>query len=82
MTRVQLESWLESHGYARDKFGHYQKTGLFTYRFKMQATSVRYERKAQIVDHNEWLRIKSGYYKDLSITADNKLAGLKTNWPV
>lgn len=77
MTKVELESWLVNQGYTRDKFGHYQKTGLFTYRFKLQDISVRYERKAQIVDHNEWLRIRSGYYKDLSITADGKLAGLK-----
>ena len=78
MTKQELENWLTSKGYSRDKFGHYQKTvGISTVRYKMQANSVRYESQARIVDHNEWLRIASGYYKNLFITPEGKLAGLK-----
>ena len=77
MKREELENWLISKGYSKDKFGHYQKTvGETTVRYKMQAFSVRYERRARIVDHNEWLRLASGYYKSLSFTAESKLAGI------
>ena len=85
MKREELENWLISKGYSKDKFGHYQKTvidthlenGSVTTRFKMQSNSARYEKKAEIVDHNEWLRLASGYYKSLSITPEGKLAGMK-----
>ena len=79
MKREELENWLISKGYSKDKLSHYQKTsdkGTVT-RFKMQANSARYERQANIVDHNEWLRLASGYYKNLSITPEGKLAGMK-----
>ncbi len=79
MTKQEFENWVISKGYSKDKFGHYQKTsdkGTVT-RFKMQANSVRYERQAMIVDHNEWLRSASGYYKNLSITPEGKLKGMK-----
>ena len=78
MTRQELENWLISKGYTRDKFGHYQKTiGETIIRYKMQANSVRYEKQARIVNHNEWLRFVSGYYKSLSITLEGKLTGMK-----
>ena len=78
MKREELENWLISKGYSKDKFGHYQKTikGTVT-RFKMQSNSARYEKKAEIVDHNEWMKLASGYYKSLSITPEGKLAGMK-----
>ena len=79
MKREELENWLISKGYSKDKFEHYQKTsdkGTVT-RFKMQANSVRYEKQVMIVDHNEWMRLSSGYYKSLSITPEGKLAGMK-----
>uniref|UniRef100_A0A6M3JN62 Uncharacterized protein n=1 Tax=viral metagenome TaxID=1070528 RepID=A0A6M3JN62_9ZZZZ len=79
MTKQEFIDWAISKGYTRDSYGHYQKTsdkGTIT-RFKIQANSVRYERKALIVDHNEWLRSTSGYYKNLSITPEGKLSGMK-----
>ena len=79
VTKQELEQWLTKHNYIRDSFGHYRKqlaNGL-TYRFKLSSISARYEVKEKIVDHNEWIRLQSGYYKDLSITSDYKLAGLK-----
>ena len=78
MEKGNLENWLEDKGYAKDKFGHYQKTsdkGIVV-RFKMQANSVRYERQAKIIDHNEWIKLASGYYKNLSITPEGKLSGM------
>ena len=78
MTRQKLENWLTNRGYVKDQFGHYHKTlNGKNYRFKMQDNSTRYERQVRIVDNNKWLRIKSGYYKNLSITSEDKLAGLK-----
>ncbi len=78
MTKEQLEQWLVSKGYIKDKFGHYQREiNGNTYRFKLTSISARYERKARIVDHNEWLRIGSSYYKGLRITSAGKLAGIK-----
>ena len=79
MNKQDFINWVISKGYKKDTYGHYQNTsvkGTVT-RFKIQANSARYERKAQIVDHNEWLRIASGYYKNLSITPEGKLSGMK-----
>ena len=85
LTKELLGNWLSDKGYKRDKFGHYQRTvldahvegGSITTRFKMQSNSVRYEKQAMIGDHNEWIRLASGYYKNISITGDGKLAGMK-----
>jgi hypothetical protein len=76
MLRSELEQFLVNRGYSKDKFGHYQKTfnNGETIRYKMQDVSFRRERKARIVDHNEWLRIGGGYYKDFCINTDNKIA--------
>lgn len=79
LTKDLLGNWLSDKGYSRDKFGHYQKTsdkGTVT-RFKMQANSVRYEKQVKIVDHNEWMKLASGYYKNLSITPEGKLSGMR-----
>lgn len=79
MDKAALEQWLIRRGYTKDNFGHYQKNfesgGII--RMKLSNTSVRRERKAKIVDHNEWLRLSSSYYKNLSLTPDDKLSGLK-----
>ena len=85
LTKDLLGNWLYDQGYTRDKFGHYIRTsvdvhlegGSITTRFKMQANSVRYEKQVKIVDHNEWMKLASGYYKNLSITPEGKLAGMK-----
>ena len=79
LTRDLLGNWLYDKGYKRDTFGHYHKTsdkGTVT-RFKMQPNSVRYEKQVMIVDHNEWMKLAGGYYKNLSITPEGKLAGMK-----
>jgi hypothetical protein len=91
MTKQEFINWALSRGWTQDKFGHLQKTIIKrneldrdghlinsskTYRFKLSSTHVRYERKANIVDHNEWLRLGGAYYKDLSINSSNKLVGI------
>ena len=85
LTKELLGNWLFDKGYKRDKFGHYTRTvvdphlegGSITTRFKMQANSVRYEKQIYIVDKNQWMRLASGYYKNISITEEGKLAGMK-----
>lgn len=76
MTRQELENWLISKGYQKDTYGHYQKEieGK-VYRYKLQSKSVRIERMAFIFDRNEWIKLRSGYYKNLFIGEDNKLRG-------
>ena len=85
MKRQELEQWLINHNYTKDNYGHYH---LFLsdgkeYRFKMQKTSCRYEvagyhaatqysPKAKF-----YVRLKSGYYKQMSVNEEGKLSGLK-----
>ncbi len=83
MTKTELTQWLESKGFKQDSYGHYQKTDPSgkVYRFKIQDTSVRYEAQIRLdgtqysKPKNEWLRIRSNYYKNLSLVND-KLHGL------
>lgn len=88
MTRQQFLDWAKSKGWEEDKFGHLHKTlmtatGMRSFRFKVSSISVRYEIQ---VHHpggeywpakNEWMRLRSGYFKDLRILQDNRLSGLK-----
>lgn len=69
---------LKATGWSEDKWGNYQKTvNGREYRMKFNDTSVRYEVKIRFSDgSSEWSRIKSGYYKDLSVV-DGKIRGLK-----
>ncbi len=84
ITKQQLETWAEQHGFQKDKWGYFQKSNNGKeYRLKLSNIAVRYEVK---IHHdgtkysqpdNEWIRLQSGYFKDLSITPDGKLVGLK-----
>jgi hypothetical protein len=79
MTRSELIIWLKAHGYSEDKYGHYQKVASFngkTYRYKLSSISARFEVKSRIIDHNEWIRIASGYFKDFSVNEKGQLVGL------
>ncbi len=63
---------LDSQGYVKDSYGNYKKTeGQDVYRYKFEKTCLRKEVKGSF----GWIRIVSGYYKDLSII-DNKIHGL------
>jgi hypothetical protein len=75
ITRDQLIQWATSNGWKLDSHGHLQKVeheGLRHYRLKLSRIAVRYEVKT----HAGWVRLRSGYYKNLHITADDQLAGM------
>ena len=83
MTKQEFIKWAKSKGWAEDKFGHLKKEyNSKEYRFKIQSILVRYEVK---IHHeagqyspasNEWMRLRSGYLKDLRIASNGKLSGL------
>ena len=75
--RTDIVNWLDANGWKGNRFGHYQKEmNGNTYRMKVQQTSLRYEVKSG----TGWVRLRSGYFKDLSITSDGKLSGLKRGY--
>jgi hypothetical protein len=76
MTREELIHWATRNGWRLDRFGHLKKVehdGLRQYRIKWSRIAARFEVKTV----HGWVRVRSGYLKDLSITADGNLAGLK-----
>lgn len=79
MKKQELIDWAVSRGFEKDKFGHMQKTRSDgkVLRLKIQPTSVQYEIKSKIGNHNEWLRLFSGYYKNLTISENGKLTTIK-----
>ena len=73
MTKDELIAWAKANGWTEDRFGHLQKTnGTSRYRLKLSSIAARYEVKTA----HGWVRLRSGYYKNLNITADGKLAGM------
>ena len=84
MTKTEFVTWAKERGWEQDKRGHLQKTIAFpgnsilnrTYRFKLSPSHVRYELKADIGNHNEWLRLRGAFFKDLHINEDGKVSGL------
>lgn len=92
MTKDELIQWLISKGYKKDTYGHYQKEVELNgksekIRYKIQGYSVRYERQILVEDNydhpgfgrvaHDWIRLASGYFKDLSINDKNQLCGMK-----
>jgi hypothetical protein len=78
MTKEKLIEWIISKGFTPDKYGHYQKENLLAvYRFKIQDISVRYEKRIEVCGKNEWIKISSGYLKNLTINEDGLLRGMK-----
>lgn len=79
----QIKEFLESKGWKKDSYGNYQKeSNGKEYRMKFNDISVRYELK---IHHSgteyskpssEWIRLKSGYFKDLSVS-EKGIKGLK-----
>ena len=81
MTKDELVAWAKAHSWNEDRYGHFQRTTCMpegcprevrTYRLKLSKIAVRYEVKTS----SGWVRLRSGYYKNLTITADGKLAGI------
>lgn len=79
ITRQQFEEWAKTRGWKQDKFGHFHKIeNGKEYRFKVSSTHVRHEVKVQYNGGgSDWVRLRGGYFKDLSFNQDNKLVGLK-----
>lgn len=76
MTRGELITWATANGWELDRFGHLHKVeqeGLRHYRLKLSRIAARFEIKTT----HGWTRVRSAYFKNLSITADGKLAGMK-----
>jgi len=74
VTREELIGWAIQNGWRLDRHNDLQKVeheGLRRYRLKLSRIGARYE----IHTHTGWVRVRSGYFKDLSIAADGKLAG-------
>ncbi len=75
MTRDEFIRWAKSRGWTEDKWGHLRKTKEDReYRFKLSRIAARYEVKTK--GYGGWVRISSGYFKDLTTTPDGKLSGL------
>ena len=73
MTKDELITWAKANGFTEDRFGHLQKAnGTSRYRLKLSSIAARYEVKTSA----GWLRLRSGYYKNINITADGKLGGM------
>ena len=81
MTKDELVAWAKAHGWREDRYGHLQRTSCMpegcprevrTYRLELSNITARYEVKTA----HGWLRLRSGYYKNLAINADGKLAGM------
>ncbi len=79
MTRQELIQWAVGRGWTMDRWGHLQKQeGSDTgqpkkYRLKLSRIAVRYE----VHTSAGWVRLRSGYLSNISITPDGKLKGMK-----
>lgn len=74
-----LDRVLTKDGWNLDKYGNYilESNGK-KYRMKIQSTSVRYEVQCVHSDNSKsWVRLRGAYIKDLSITEEGKIKGLK-----
>lgn len=74
LTKQQIIDWATSKDWKLDKWGHLQKeVNGAMYRLKLSDIAVRNEVKTP----SGWQRLWSGYLKDLSISTEGKLVGLK-----
>lgn len=89
VTKQQVIEWAKRHGWETDKYGHLTKTvgpqeSPVTYRLKLSNIAARKEH--HIVHErddfsgykppNTWMRVASGYYKDITIDDKDIL-----HWP-
>jgi hypothetical protein len=73
MTRDELITWATRNGWKLDRWGHLKKEfDNGTHRIKLSRIAARHE----ISTPFGWARLASGYLKNLSITPDDKIAGL------
>ena len=73
MTRDELIAWATRTGWKLDRWGHLKKEfDNGTHRIKLSRIAARHE----ISTPFGWARLASGYLKNLSITPDDKIAGM------
>lgn len=73
MTRDELITWATRNGWKLDRWGHLKKEfDNGTHRIKLSRIAARHE----ISTPFGWARLTSGYLKNLSITPDDKIAGM------
>ena len=73
MTREELAAWATRQGWKLDRWGHLKKEfDNGTHRLKLSRIAARHE----ISTPHSWVRLASGYLKQLYITADGKLGGM------
>ena len=83
LTKQLITEWGLRHDWTIDSHGNLHKIiGGKDYRIKFQPTSIRREVKvnypgdAYSKPSSEWIRLSGGYYKDISINAEDKLVRL------
>ena len=73
MTRDELITWATRKGWKLDRWGHLKREfDNGTHRIKLSRIAARHE----ISTPFGWARLASGYLKNLSITPDDKIAGM------
>lgn len=79
MTKEEFVAWALGRGWYADRYEHLQKeVGDKQYRMKISNVAVRYESRITFADgKHEWVQLRSGYFKNLSIASDGKIVGLK-----
>lgn len=76
MTRDDVVTFLKSRGYASKELWphlYYKELGDKTVRYRVTTHGLRLESR---LSNGEWVRIRSAYFKNLSINPEGKLAGL------
>lgn len=84
MTKEQIIAWAIRRGWWFSQRGNLTKTwNGRTYRLKLGKRKVRHEIHVTYdsailgkVEH-DWVRLSSGFYKDLSVSDEGKLIGMK-----
>lgn len=77
MTKEKVAKILEDSGYTADRWGNYVfERGVTKYRIKLQARTVRIEKRVHMSTHNEWFRIGGGFYKDVHVINDGAALNL------
>jgi len=73
MNRERFTEWAKSRGWQADRFGHLRREeNGRSYRFKLSRIAVRHEVKSRA----GWVRLRSGYFCNLTITPEGELIGL------
>lgn len=78
MTKEEVANWAISRGWKKGtrpskRLLFYKDVHGGPFRLTISNLSVRYEVRIS----GRWIRLRSGYLKNLSITEDGKLSGLK-----